>query len=123
MELIIQDLESVKPTITSHFKRYPNASVSAMFRKLRKSPRVSFFGDYPILSLIILTMNELGITAKKLAIQRVFWMSEELKGQRSVLHQLISNQLTTRYETQTPRIKRFYPKSTDISSMKGEAHV
>ena len=123
MELIIQDLESVKPTIESHFRRYPNASVSAMFRKLRKSPRVSFFGDYPILSLIITTMNELGITAKKLAVQRVFWISQELKGQRGVLHQLISNQLTTRYETQTPRNERNYPKSTDTSSKRGEAHV
>lgn len=123
MELIIQDLESVKPTIESHFRRYPNASVSAMFRRLRKSPRVSFFGDYPILSLIITTMNEHGIVAKKLAIQRVFWVSKELKGQRTILRQLVSNQLTTRYETQTPRTKRFYPKSSNASSKRGEAYV
>lgn len=123
MELTIQDLESVKPTIESHFKRYPNASVSAMFRKLRKSPRVSFFGDYPILSLIITTMNELGIIAKKLAVRRVFWISEDLKGQRSVLRQLLSNQLTTRYETQTPVNERNYPKNSDRPSKRGEAHV
>ena len=123
MELIIQDLESVKPTIQSHFRRYPKASVSAMFRKLRKSPRVSLFGDYPILSLIITTMNELDIVAKKLAVQRVFWISEELKGQRIILRQLISNQLATRYEPQMSRNERYYPKSSTASSKRGEAHV
>jgi hypothetical protein len=106
MQMIIQDLESVKPTIQAHFKRYPNASISAMFRRVRKSPRVSFFGDYPLISLIVTTANDMGIVVSRPALRRACRLTKELKGKVLMVDQLLNYQLTCDFKHQMTKNKQ-----------------
>lgn len=123
MELIIQSLDGAKMKMQKHFTKYPNASISAMFRELRKSPSLYFFGDYVLLSSIVSTMQELGIEVKKRPLQRAIQQSPELKGQKALPRQLLNDQMAVGYNTKMPYNDREYGKTTIASSEGGNTHV
>lgn len=112
MEMFMQDLESVKPKIKKHFGKYPSASISAMFRNLRNSPRLSLFGDYPILSVIVEVMHEVGVAIKRRVVQRAMRQSQELKGRRAFLNCLLKDEMTTRSSAQSSQEDRNYNNAT-----------
>lgn len=123
MELIIQDLSNAKPKIEKHFRKRPGASISAMYRQLRHSPRYSLIGDYPILSLIVSTVSELGIVIKPLAVRRAMRLSPELKGQKLILTQLFNPQLTLRNSPQMPANSRISEQTIHTSSERKQTYV
>lgn len=121
--MYLQDLESAKIKIQKHFAKYPQASISAMFRELRKSQSISMFGDYSIIRLIVSTMHELGIEVRKRPLQRAIQQSPELKGQKSLRRQLLNDEMAVGYNSEIPSNKRKDDKTTNVSSQGGNAHV
>lgn len=98
----IQDLEWAEAKITKHFQKNPRASISAAYRNLRKAPRLSFFGDYVLMCVVVGVLYELDIPIKKRSLQWAMYQSEELKGNRAVLHQLLNSELFVSYKSQMP---------------------
>lgn len=98
----VYELESAQHQVAKHFKNYPNASISAMFRKLRENQKYRYFGDYLLLRLIVETARDSGVTVKKEAVYRAVSYSPELKGQRIVLTTLFSHQLEAFNLAKTP---------------------
>lgn len=76
-----------------------------MYRKIRKSPRVSFFGDYPVMSLIVTTINDMGIKVGRSALRRACRQSKELKGKILMVDQLLNYQLTHDFKHQMSKNK------------------
>lgn len=122
MEMYLQDLNVTIPRIQKHFTKYPSASISAMFRSLRKSPNMSFFGDYPIVSTIVTTMQSMGIPVKKSSLKRACRQSEELKGQKLLLNHLLNNKIAIRNSARKPYNRQNYARSTNQSSRKEKSH-
>src|SRR3989344_5916303 len=118
MEMYLQDLDSAKIKIQKHFAKYPSASISAMFRGLRKSQSVIFFGDYALMRLIVVTMRELGIEVRKRPLQRAIQQSLELKGQKSLPQQLLNDEMAVGYNAKMPQNEPKDGKTT-IASSKG----
>lgn len=113
----IQDLNIVIPKIQRHFKKNPNASISAMFRNLRKLSYLSFIGDYSILSIIVTTISEMGIVISKSALQYAARQSEELKGQTTLLRQLLNDhKLILKNLAETLYDKRKDQETSNLSS-------
>ena len=79
MNIQYQDLNQAKLIAEKLFLKNPRRSISATFRKLRNSNRFSFFGDYPILALIVNSINNLGINPSRQQIRYSLNQSEELK--------------------------------------------
>ena len=123
MELIIQDLESTKIKIQKHFAKFPQASISFMYRDLRKSQKVIFFGDYPLMRLIIVTMKEMGIEVRKRPLQRAIQQSPELKGQKTISKQLFNDGMAVGYNAKMSQIEPKDGKTTNASSQGGNTHV
>lgn len=123
MNLILQDIRSVKPKIIKHFKRCPNASVSAMFRVLRKSPALSFFGDYPIIAFILEIIDEVGIKIKRPRLLRAIRQSPELRGQKLLINSFLSNEIAIRKKTQVVQKTLFDPNAIQLSSDAKIAYV
>jgi hypothetical protein len=92
MEIYIQDLKTAIPLIQKHFSKYPTASISAMYRKLRSRKDLSSFGDYPIISIIVSTVLDMGLSIKRASLRRAFRQSSELKGKTLLLNQLINDE-------------------------------
>src|SRR3989338_4677421 len=123
MEMYLQDLDSAKIKIQKHFSKYPSASISAMFRELRKSPSIFMFGDYSLIRLIVSTMQELGIEVRKRPLQRAIQQSPELKGQKSLPQQLLNDEMAVGYNAKMPQNEPKDGKTTIASSKAGNAHV
>ena len=123
MELVIQNLDSAKMKVQKHFTKYPNASISAMFRELRKSPSICMFGDYSLIRLIVSSMQELGIQVRKRPLQRAIQQSPELKGQKTLPRQLLNDEMAVGYSTKMSQNRRSDGKTTNASSQGGNAHV
>lgn len=87
-----QDLERAKSISIKQFNKNPNASISALFRRLRKDKRFSLMGDYPIISTVLRTRHELGLRTDKTKLLYATRQSEELKGKKKLLNCLISMQ-------------------------------
>lgn len=123
MELIINDLESTKERIKRHFTRHPQASISALFRGLRKSQNLYFIGDYPLMKLIVVTMHELGIEVRKRPLQRAIQQSSELKGQKILSQQLLNDEMTVGNSAEVSGKASKMDKTTNASSKGGNTHV
>ncbi|KKQ08911.1 hypothetical protein A3E66_04665 [Candidatus Daviesbacteria bacterium RIFCSPHIGHO2_12_FULL_37_16] len=121
--MYLQDLESAKIKIQKHFAKYPQASISAMFRELRKSQSICMFGDYSLIRLIVSTMQELGIEVRKRPLQRAIQQSPELKGQKTLPRQLLNDEMAVGYNTEMPSNEPKDGKTTKASSQGGNAHV
>ena len=67
---MIQDSRKMIPQIENHYKKNPNRSISAEYRKYRKHPDYSMIGDFIILANIVNTIKSLGI---KLSRSRVLY--------------------------------------------------
>lgn len=87
-----QDLERAKNISIKQFKKNSNASISALFRRLRKDKRFSLIGDYPIISTVLQARHELGLKSDKNKLLYATRQSEELKGKKKLLDCLISMQ-------------------------------
>ena len=78
-----QDLASEEKTIENHLKagakRGYVSSMSALFRKLRRTRRISFVGDWPILSFIIHTAKKQNISFTLSQIKGALRYSKEYK--------------------------------------------
>lgn len=122
MELIIHDLESTKIKIQKRFAKYPKASISTMFRDLRKTQTLHFFGDYPLMRLIVVTMHELGIEVRKRPLQRAIQQSEELKGQKLLSRQLLEDEMAVGNSPKTPQDRQKQDETTIASSKGGNSH-
>src|SRR3989344_6784547 len=119
---IFQDLNIAVPVIQKHFSKYPQASISFVFRKLRRRQSLSFFGDYPIISVVVITMREMGIPIKRRLLRKPFNQSEELRGQILLLDQLLSNEIPHKDFTKMPYNTRHSGKTTNASPKGGNAH-
>lgn len=85
-----QALDWAVPKIEKRFRKNPNSSLSAIFRDLRKSLSLSLFGDYPIVSVIVGTLKRLGIKVARSKLRYALRQSEELKGKRDLVSQLLN---------------------------------
>lgn len=123
MEMYLQDLESAKIKIQKHFAKYPQVSISTMFRGLRKSQKIIFFGDYALMRLIVVTMKEMGLEVRKRPLQRAIQQSPELKGQKTISQQLFNDEMAVGYSAEMPNNEPKDGETTIASSKGGNAHV
>ena len=86
------DLSRAKPIVKKHFEKHPKASISIMFRRLRNDKRFSGQGDYPIISVIVNTIRELGLEVERRKVFQALNQSLELKGKRIIIDTLFSTQ-------------------------------
>ena len=119
---IFQDLNITEPFIQKHFIKYPQASISFVFRKLRNRQSLSFFGDYPLISVVVATMREMGIPVKRRMLRKTFNQSKELRGKITLLDQLLSDEIPHKDFTKIPYNTRYSGKTTIASSKGGNAH-
>lgn len=94
METEFQDLNWAIPIIQKKYSKNPNSSISAIFRYLRRKPHLSLFGDYPLLSIVLKTILEIGIKPKRNQVLYALNQSEELyqlskKDKNNLLDQLL----------------------------------
>lgn len=77
--MIFQDLKQTRQFISKSFKDNPRRSLSALYRNVRGSHAVSFYGDYPLVSLILeeAVKNKVNVTDKVL--WRLLIQSEDYK--------------------------------------------
>ena len=80
-----QDLSLAKPIIEKRFTKNPSASLSGMFKFLRRHSKFSAFGDYPIISIILSTLKEMNIRITKIQFLYGCRLSQEIKGQKTLL--------------------------------------
>lgn len=111
MEIIFQDLSLAIPKIQRRYTNNPHRSISATFRFLRKRYSFSFFGDYPILSIIFRTILELNISPSRYQTIYAFNQSEELvslskKDKNCLINQLI-HPLSVQMKSQQNRFSKF----------------
>lgn len=86
------DLNKAKPIIAKHWKKHPRASIGVMFKRLRNDKRFSGVGDYPIISMIVGTIRELGLEVERRKVFQAFQQSPELRGKRIIIDTLFSDQ-------------------------------
>lgn len=91
---IFQDLNIAIPVIQKYFSKNPNASICAIYKTLRRRQSLSLFGDFPIISIIVTTMQDLGVPARRRLLLKTFKQSEELRGKILLLDQLLSDKIT-----------------------------
>lgn len=120
---IFQDLNIAVPFIQKHFSKYPQASMSFVFRKLRDRQSLSFFGDYLLIAVIVTTIREMGIPVKRKMLRKTFNQSRELKGKISLLDQLLSSEIPHKDFTRMSYNTGYSGKTTIASSKGGNAHV
>lgn len=123
MELILQDIEQYRPKVIKHFNKYPSASISAMFRDLRKSPRLSFFGDYPIMAFILEILSEVGIRVNRPRLLRATRQSNELRGRKAMIDALFNGEIAIRKKPQVVQKRLFDRKGIHTSSVQKIAYV
>lgn len=87
---ITHSLSRAKPGLVKKFTKNPNASISTAFRNLKKNPKYSIFGDYPIISLIVETMREQNIEISRQKVRYALKQSEELKGKSKLIDALLN---------------------------------
>ncbi len=78
MEMRFQDLNFAVSIIEKQFRRNRNRSISATFHSLRRNSKLSFFGDWLLLGVIIKTIHQLGIYPSRNSILYAMNMSPEL---------------------------------------------
>ena len=88
---IFFNLNGARPLVTKRFTKNPRASVSAMFRALRKDTNFRYFGDFPIMSVIVESLNSLGIEVSRSALQFASRQSKELSGQSILYDELLKH--------------------------------
>jgi len=119
---IFQDLNIAVPVIQKHFSKYPQASISFVFRKLRRRQSLSFFGDYSLISVIVTTMRMMGIPVKRRMLRKTFNQSKELRGKISLLDKLLSNEIPHKDLSGMPYNTRHSGKTTIASPKGGNTH-
>jgi len=77
MEIIHQELESSTSTIKAMAKR--NSGLSAIYNKIRKQDKTSYFGDTIIFTKIINTLADIGMSKNRSEIAYALRKIEELK--------------------------------------------
>jgi hypothetical protein len=93
--MIVQDLNSINVALQTLIRRGVNPSLSTLFRNARMDGRITRFGDFPILSHVILFAKSKGYFFNRREINSAINTSEELseslKSRKSeVLDQLVS---------------------------------
>lgn len=94
MNIQFQDLSLAIPKIERKFNKNPRRSISSTFRHLRKQNTFSFFGDYPILSIILNTIINININPSRHQAIYALNQSQELfllskKDKNCLINQLI----------------------------------
>lgn len=79
MDIKYQDLDWVISKTQKLFTKNPHKSLSATFRFFRQHTTLSFIGDYPLLSAIVVTVITIGIKFSQYSLIYAFNQSEELK--------------------------------------------
>lgn len=85
----IQDLEKQRQVVTNTFTRNKKSRLSALFRRLRRSPELSFIGVYPILIMIVSVARLLGINPSRQEINYALNQSKELKDRGDIKRTLL----------------------------------
>lgn len=75
----MQDITLIVPQVIKTFKKNPNRSISAVFRKYRDNPCYSAIGDIPILITITNTMKQIGINPSRWQTLYTLKQIEEVK--------------------------------------------
>ncbi len=120
---IFQDLNIAVPVIQKYFSKNPNASICAIYKMIRRRQSLSLFGDFPIISTIVTTMQEMEIPVRRRMLLKTFRQSEDLRGKILLLDQLLSVKIRHKDFVKIPYNKRFDGKTTIASSKGGNAHV
>lgn len=123
MDLTLQDIDRHRPKVMKHFKKYPSASISAMFRHLRKSTRLSFFGDYLLIAFIVDVLQEMNVLIRRPQLLRTIRQSADLKGRKVVVAALLNNEMAIRKKTQSVHKQSFFEKGIPTSITKKIAYV
>lgn len=120
---IFQDLNIAIPVIQKHFSKNPNASICAIYKILRRRQSLCLFGDFPIISIIVTAMQDMGIPVRRRLLLKTFRQSEELKGKILLLDQLLSDKITHKDFSKLSYNKWNSGETTIVSSKGGNAHV
>ena len=94
MNMQYQDLSLAENKTIKMYIRNPHRSISATYRTLRKKSYISFFGDYPILSTVVITVIRLGITPSRFQVTYALNQSDELQNLLKQEKNSLLNQLT-----------------------------
>jgi len=78
MKTETQDIAVFVPTVKNAFAKNPKRSISALYRRARRNPRLSMIGCYPILAAITHTAIKMGIPFSRKGITYAFNKSAEL---------------------------------------------
>jgi len=100
---ILFTLEKAKKDVRRHFSKNPRASISAMYRNLRKDSSLSAYGDYVLFARIVNTLTDIGIVIKKKTLGYAMRQSPELKGKSILLKELMRPQRMFKYSFKLPR--------------------
>jgi hypothetical protein len=92
-----QNLNWAHPFVKKKFRKNPNSSISAIYRKLRGDSHLSLIGDYPIFSLILSEITSLGIKPKPTILRYALKQSNELKGKSLILKALLKGLLIANF--------------------------
>lgn len=116
MNMQYQDLGATKQKIIKIYTKNPNRSISSTFRTLRTQQRISFIGDYPIITAIIAEIINLGITPSRFQVTHALNQSSELRYVSKRIKSELLNQLIYPLYVQTKTTESSL-KSTTIKKM------
>lgn len=94
MDIKYQDLEATKGKVIKMYSKNPRRSIAATFRVLRLQQSISYVGDFPILSVIVKTIIDLGILPTRFQVTYALSQLEEMefnskKGKTELLNDLL----------------------------------
>lgn len=75
-----QNLHFAKTLVQRDFTKNKNRSLSAEFRYLRNDTRLSLFGDWLLMSMLVKTVKEMGIHPNATRLRHMIRQSKEISG-------------------------------------------
>ncbi len=91
----IYTLDKAEAEIGRHFSKNRNATITAIYRKLRSLPALEPYGDYILFAVIVSVMTNMGIRIRAGLLMRAMRQSPELKGKTVLLRELLKPQQNT----------------------------
>lgn len=122
MNIQFQDLSLATPKIKRRYIKNSHRSISATFRFLRRQRSFSFFGDYPILSIILQTIIILSVNPSRYQTIYALNQSEELRllskrDKNCLINQLVYP-LSVAMKSQRNRFREVKKQKTNNQSSK-----
>lgn len=90
----MHDITKLTIQLNNQLIRNPNSRLSMLFRKYRKNDKLCIYGDYPILSWIIVVAGESNIFYSRKEMSRAMCFSEELSYYEKNVKTVLLNNLS-----------------------------